>query len=119
VQAFSACKTSLDIQLFSSSFADAKTSEKYQRVTRVFNTLGFELVDESTKPKYRTQIELGLEREENRNILLSHIQVTNRAGDIVFEDYRSRTVQADSLLSPEQMLKFTARHISRVFPLCD
>jgi hypothetical protein len=119
MQAFSACKTALDIKLFSNPFADAKSSVKYKRVVKVFKTLGFEVTDIATNPKYRTQIELGVERGESKNTLLSHVQVTNRAGEIVFEDYRNRKVSTETIISTEQMLKFTARHLSREFPLCN
>jgi hypothetical protein len=119
MHAFSACKTTLDIKLFSSPFADAKSSEKYKRVTRVFKTLGFQIVDPSTDPKYQTQIQLGVEKTQGINVLLSHVQVSNRNGKVVFEDYHRRKVQAKDFITTKQMLGFTARHLSRTFPLCD
>jgi hypothetical protein len=119
IQAFSACNTSLDIKLFNNPFADAKSSVKYKRVIKVLNTLGYDINHISNNPKYRTQIELGVERGDHKNTLLSHIQVTNRAGDIVFEDYRNRIVSGDAIISTDQMLQFTAKHLSRQYPLCD
>jgi hypothetical protein len=118
-QAFSACNTALDIKLFNNPFANAKSAVKYNRVVKVFKTLGFEVKEIAHNPKYRTQIELGVETAQDKNVLLSYVQVANRDGKVVFENYRSRKVQADDLISTEQMLEFTARHLSRTFPLCD
>lgn len=119
IQAFSACNTSLDIKLFNKPLAQAKSLEKYKRVLQVLKTLGHEVTDVANNPEFSTQIELGVERGETQNILLSHIQVTNRAGDIVFEDYRNRIVSGDAIISTDQMLQFIAKHLSRQYPLCN
>lgn len=116
--AFAKCDTQVEVKLFSNPFFEVQKSTEYKKLLKQFKTVGLK-VTENKESQYHTVIEAGVERGEEKDVLLSHFQIINRKGKVVYEDYRSRNIAKDKLLSGDKILSYAKRHLSAELPLCE
>jgi hypothetical protein len=118
IQSFASCDTTLDITFFNKPFLKAEDSKMYQKIVNSIEDLGY-TVTENKDVRLTTKIEVGIERGDEHNYLLSHVQIINRKGKILFEDHKTRKVADDKIMTADQMLHLTKRQVKKDLPLCD
>jgi hypothetical protein len=120
IQVFAKCEAVVEMRVFSNPFAVASESKEYAKLLKTMRKIyEFKIVENKSEAAYVVNVEAGIEKGDEHDILLSHFQITNRKGKVVFEDYKHKKVSKDKLIPTEKIIKYSVRHLEKALPICN